>query len=514
MVKIVLTADHALMSDFSNLPLGSFFSCIPADNWASRAVFKIIAGKIHHKNGVAVFAPYALRKIEAGLVKKYGRKNVVLAHPDYLERFIDKNTEIVGVTVMDPFGLGPVSMSFTYGGQFTSYTKHMFLKLMNTIRGFKNYNFKLVVGGPGVWQFNYKEQYIDEFRIDHLVSGEVDHKIGEIFDNILNGTAPLKIHEKGCAPINMIPMIQGAVMEGMVETMRGCGRGCKFCEVTLRKPRYMDHDFIKKEIAVNVKAGKTDVHAHADDIFVYKLEDYKNMTPNSDAIRELFKEIMSVKGVKHSNPTHGTLAAAFYDPELVSDITRIVKGGPDHWIGIQTGLETGSTRLVNKIMPRKSKPFAPDEWREVVLSGMKVLNDNCWYPAMTAIVGLPEETPEDVWDTTTLIDQMEKVPNNHFIIAPLTFVPIGSLKGKKFFNMDDTLNEARFNFFYRCWRHITWEIETNMWSLYNANPGLKAIMSVIARTGSRYLLRKIENYGKDHGFAIKHMESEPIHIRV
>ena len=114
MVKFVLTADHTLMSDFNNIPLGSFFSCIPADHWASQAVFKIISGKTPHRNGIAIFAPYALRKIEAGLVLKYGRESVVIAHPDHLENFVDKDTKIIGVTTMDPLGLGPVSMSFTY----------------------------------------------------------------------------------------------------------------------------------------------------------------------------------------------------------------------------------------------------------------------------------------------------------------------------------------------------------------------------------------------------------------
>ena len=516
MVKFVLTADHTLMCDYHDIPLGSFFSCIPADHWASQAVFKIISGKPKHRDGVVVFAPYAIRKIEAGLVLKYGRENVVVAHPDYLEKFIDKDTEIVGLTVMDPLGLGPVSMSFTYGGQFTSYTKFMFLRLLSRIKEIreKHPDFKIVIGGPGTWQFDYKQNVIEDYNIDHIVTGEIDHLIGEIFEKIIDKSAPLKIEEKGFAPLELIPLIQGATMEGMVETMRGCGRGCQFCEVTLRKLRYMNHEFIKKEVEINVREGRTDIHAHSDDIFVYRLEDFREMMPNSDAIKDLFKAIMSVKGVTHTNPTHGTLAAALADPQLVADITKIVRGGPDQWIGIQTGLETGSTRLVDKIMPRKLKPYKPEEWREVVMGGLKVFNDNYWYPAMTAIVGLPGETPEDVWDTVTLMDQMERLPNNHFIVAPLTFVPIGALKKKDFFNIDEMLDEARFNFMYRCWRHIALEIDSNLWSVYKASPTVKAVMSIVARVGSKYILKRIENYGKDRGFRVREIESDPIPIRV
>lgn len=515
MTKIVLTADRTLMCDYNNIPLGSFFSCIPADHWASQTVFKIISGNPPHRNGAAIFAPYAIRKIEGGLILKYGRDDVVVAHPDHLDKFITNDTKVVGITVMDPLGLGPVSMSFTYGGMFTSYTKHMFIKLMDSIRSkHKDHKFKLIVGGPGAWQFEYKPEIAEKYHIDHIVSGEIDHIVGDLFDKIIQGSMPFRIEEKSFAPLEHIPLIQGAVMEGMVETMRGCGRGCQFCEVTLRKLRYMDHDFIKKEVAINVKEGKTDIHAHSDDIFVYKLEDYKDMMPNSDAIRDLFKAIMSVPGVTHTNPTHGTLAAALADPLLVKDITKIVRGGPDQWIGVQTGLETGSTRLVEKIMPRKLRPYRPEEWREVVMGGLKVFNDNYWYPAMTAITGLPGETPEDVWDTVTLLDQMEKLPNNHFIVAPLTFVPIGALKNKEFFNLDEMIDEARFNFMYRCWKHIVMEIDSNLGALHKAPPAVRAVMGIVAKVGSRFIMKKMENYSKEKGFKIKYPQADPIPIRV
>ena len=44
-------------------------------------------------------------------------------------------------------------------------------------------------------------------------------------------------------------------MHGMVEVMRGCGRGCKFCDVTLRSLRYYSPEKVKKEIEVNIKKG-------------------------------------------------------------------------------------------------------------------------------------------------------------------------------------------------------------------------------------------------------------------
>jgi radical SAM superfamily enzyme YgiQ (UPF0313 family) len=41
----------------------------------------------------------------------------------------------------------------------------------------------------------------------------------------------------------------------MIEVMRGCGRGCKFCDVTLRPLRYYPVEKVQKEIEINVKYG-------------------------------------------------------------------------------------------------------------------------------------------------------------------------------------------------------------------------------------------------------------------
>src|SRR5207253_11076890 len=41
--KYVLAADFTLMTDYRNVPLATFFSCIPTDQWQSRLVFRILA---------------------------------------------------------------------------------------------------------------------------------------------------------------------------------------------------------------------------------------------------------------------------------------------------------------------------------------------------------------------------------------------------------------------------------------------------------------------------------------
>ena len=131
--------------------------------------------------------------------------------------------------------------------------------------------------------------------------------------------------------LDEIPEIVEPTMHGMIEVMRGCGRGCKFCDVTLRSLRYYSPEKVKKEIEVNIKKGGLDrAWVHSDDIFVYGMDPTttKNMEPNRDALEELFTAIMST-GVKHTNPTHGTLAGAIADEKLIPNLSKIINASAE-----------------------------------------------------------------------------------------------------------------------------------------------------------------------------------------
>ena len=67
----------------------------------------------------------------------------------------------------------------------------------------------------------------------------------------------------------------------------GCGRGCKFCDVTLRALRYYPPEKVKKEIEINLKkGGEKSAWIHSDDIFVYGMDPKtsKGMEPNREAL--------------------------------------------------------------------------------------------------------------------------------------------------------------------------------------------------------------------------------------
>ena len=505
MARFVLAADYTLMSEYRGVPLATFFSCIPTDYWHSRLVFRILADPPKlDGGGQPIHAPYGLRKVEAALVKAHGRDAVVVADPQTLDESISDDTEVVGLHSMDPLGLGPVSMSFTMGGTLTPYTKAKFLELANKAQR-PGRKYKVVLGGPGSWQFDYRAGLQEMLGIDHIVHGETDHLVPDILEQIARGdAAPVLRYTNQTAPsVDEVPKILKPAMHSMVEVMRGCGRGCHFCEVTLRKTRYFPLDYIADEIAVNVRAGSRSAQLHSDDIFLYRLENWRTMEPNEDAIRELFAHVMSLPGVDHCYPTHGTVSAAVTNPGLIEDVSAIVRARPDKWIGIQSGIETGSPRLSHEVLNRKAAPFSAEEWPEVVVQGTEILNRNHWFPAYTIILGLPGEREEDAWMTVDLIDRMEQIPNGHFITAPLTFVPVGALRGEEFYNLDEMIDEARFNVAYRAWRHVLLEVDENLWRLTQLPTPVRAMVVGTARIGGRFIMGIMHRYARHRGFRIR-----------
>ncbi|MCP8311842.1 MAG: B12-binding domain-containing radical SAM protein [Candidatus Methylarchaceae archaeon HK02M1] len=507
--KVVLVADRTLMSIYRNIPLLDFLSCAPAEK-IPEILFNFIAPPIISKSGVASVAPYGLRKLEAALLKGYKRSEVIVVNPDRVEDFISPQTKVIGVYTMDPLGLGPISAMFT-GGKLTAYTRKYFTDLVTRIKRLKNSRggrAKLVVGGPGSWQFQYRPEEIEKLGIDNVIVGEADRVASEILLQIEEGSAPEIMVLKQPPKVDEIPSIVNPTLHGMVEVMRGCGRNCEFCDPNLRRARYIPLSKILKEIRVNTKVGIDNVWIHSEDIFLYELEDHKNFIPNMDALLNLFQTVMSEPGVAHSNPTHGTVSAVLAEPDMMSKLSKILRASPDEPIGIQSGLETGSGRLIRRFMPSKAKPFSPEEWGDVVVEGTEVYNVNYWFPAYTLMLGLPGETDDDAWETIRLIDRLEReLPRkvgerSHFTVTPISFVPVGLLKGEEFFDSTN-LTEAQFCVLYKAWRHTILEIDRMPRSLLHLNPLLKLTFNLLFKFGSRALLSYIKRRSSHQGYDIE-----------
>ncbi len=555
--KVVLSADRTLMSPYRGISLASFFGCAPALDFnrtkdsfwyyilknqvTPRVLFDFICNPIGHKNGIANFAPYGLRKLEASLLRDgYNPDDVVVAHPDYIEKFIGPETEVIGTYEMDPLGMGPVTMTFTFGRKTMSYDEFYNRDLHLRINSAKNRNgskAKVIVGASGTWQYNYDPAKIEEYGIYGIVEGdlggigpELDGVGARFFDAVINGeldtSNPFKksefkveikefvksdrkyhgrfFHYSDEPTIDEIPNIVNPSMHGMIEVMRGCGRGCKFCDVTLRPLRYYPVEKVQKEIEINMKyGGLKNAWIQSDDIFVYGLNPRttKNMQPNREAIEELFQGIMDT-GIEHTNPTHGTLAGAIADERLVPNVSKIIKSGPDNFIGIQCGLETGSIRLIGKYADRKLAPFKPSEWHWVVKEGVKTLNEHYWVPAFTLIMGLDNnESIDDSWETIRLIHELEtEQPDSKFTVTPLTFVPIGLLEKSSFFDIGNTMDPGKLGVMYKTWQHnFKHGIQKFMSKVGRHNTIKNAFFSGLAKTLGGIPLSSMEKFARSKG---------------
>ncbi|NJF24328.1 B12-binding domain-containing radical SAM protein [Thermococcus sp. Bubb.Bath] len=518
MVRVVLTTDETLTSTYHDIPLLDFLGCAPYGKFPAW-IYSFLDTQLPDESGVLGQAPYGLRKVEAALLRDgFKRDEVVVAHPRAVERFIGNDTTIVAIYEMDPLGLGPVSMMFTNGGQWENYTSVKFRELVeriNRVRDSKGVKFRIVVGGPGAWQLDFRREVREKLRIDHVVMGEVDHIAGRLFRDIESGSADETVLIKSWPRVEEIPAIVAPSYKGLVEVMRGCGRGCRFCEPNLRVARDMPLERIEREISLNVNAGIDHAWLHSEDIFLYKVEDRKNFYPNEEAVVELFE--MARKYTRNVNPTHGTVAGALAAPGMIETISRIVDADPRHWVGIQVGFETASPELIGKYMNNKMKPFSPEEWPWVLLNGTYVLNKNYWFPAYTTILGLPGDTDDYEIMTARLIITMEKELKEklgnraHFTVTPLSFVPMGLLRDQEFYRIDEMITYGQFLHLYYAWRHLAKEVANELPKLVNSKLFLVPFYP-LARVGIRAVLRQIEKWGQKKGYEVKPLEPLDLHI--
>jgi len=536
MARYVLVADATLSREYSNFPLMDFLPCAPSGIVPSIVYEFLKGGSLPDSEGRASVAPYALRKLESALLAKNKPEDVVVAHEDFISRFVDENTEIIGVYTMDPLGLGPLTMSYSvlFANQSPPWVRVEFERLLVKVnRARAGKKAKVVVGGPGVWEVTIMPEVMDQLGIDYAFQGEADDIINEVLEDIATGSIYRRGYFRGFQSfdgdfsrmwvahdrfitrmqaskqfpnLEDIPLIRSPTVKGLVEVMRGCGIGCDFCEVTLRPIRYYTPEMVRKEVEVNARDGKTNAWMHSDEIFAY--QHGPHFTPNPEAIRELFKTATGVKGILSSNPTHGRISIPAGYPDMMKYITEPMKAGPSRWIGVQVGLETGSERLASIHMPNKTLPLriGPDgSWKEIVSQGVRAMNLAYWRPAFTVQVGQADETPEDNWETVALVNRLSEMSvdgrPSEFTVTPMQNVPLGRIKSRNLSH--EMLDESQLAVYYACYRHLAKVVKRDAVKDSKGNPAARAGMFFILNLGSWGLLHTIERICVKHGVDIE-----------
>ncbi|MCW3999528.1 MAG: B12-binding domain-containing radical SAM protein [Candidatus Bathyarchaeota archaeon] len=462
--KIVLTASATEMSDFLNNPFIAFVGGFGKGPIPLSYVRKTLyPHRPKRPDGQASYAPYGLRKVESILLEGgFSRDDIAVSNPEDLYLFVGPQTKVVGISSMDPTGMGYVSKTYSSivgGGEPMNRIEFRKLVMHPAIKKYKG-SLKVIVGGYGSWQLE-RQKVSESYGVDCVLMGGRPGPIVDIFKKAVSGEPLPRIAKAdefiGNWNYNQeMPITQNVAIHGAVEISKGCGRNCAFCTPTMQHKIDVPLEKIMKEVALSTAQGSDHITLITEDLFIYGSKDSK-FVPNREAVVKLCKSVADYPGVKSIQAAHMSLAPVWHDPKMVQQLAEVLiekswySFGKKPIITAETGVETGSPRLMKKYMAGKMLPFQPEQWQDVVTNAFGILNDNDWYPLATLIIGLPDEKEEDMLQTLELMDKLKGY--NAFYV-PLFFVPLENcvLMNKKGAEMD-SLSKARWDFFIKCWEY-------------------------------------------------------------
>ena len=422
-------------------------------------------------DGSAKYMPAGVRLVEKSLERSYSKDDIVACFPEDLDKFIGPNTRVVAVSTHNPLGVTFAAGVYTsiFGSSKMPINSHYSRELFAQIKASKyRNNFKVIVGGSGGWQIIQTELY-DELGVDCVVEGRSEsNDTLDLFAKAISGEdIPKQIDVKHPVDRDAILFPDTRTTFGVVEMTTGCGRRCKFCVPDLNPQIDLPKDKIMDAVRANVRAGNKQISLATEDMFIWGQvhTDTPFYFPNREALLDLYGDIVNTPGVEQHVLSHATIAPAVVDPILIKELSNmLLPKSPIHFPYLSShpekkalapliGLETGSVRMAKKIMPGKGVPFAIDHWQSIVLEGLRVLNENNWFPAMTLIVGNPDETDEDIRETLDLVYEMERRGLFAFLI-PSIFTPLHDtrMEMEKGVTQTRQLTPLQWQLMMKCWK--------------------------------------------------------------
>ena len=425
----------------------------------------------HNEDGSARYMPAGVRLVEKSLLREYTATDMVACFPDDLDKFIGPNTRVVAVSTHNPLGVTFAAGVYTsiFGSSKmpinSHYSRLMFEKINSSPY---RKNFKVLVGGSGGWQIIQTDSF-EELGVDCVVEGRSESADAmELFRKAIAGESlPRQIEVKHPTARDQILFPDTRTTFGVVEMTTGCGRRCQFCVPDLNPQIDLPKEKIMDAVRANVRQGNNQISLATEDMFIWGQvhTDTPFYFPNREALLDLYSEVVNTPGVDYHVLSHCTIAPAAVDPILIKRLSDLLlPKSPIHLPHLSShpekkalapliGLETGSVRMAKKIMPSKGVPFPIEDWPSVLLEGLRVLNENNWFPMMTLIVGNPGETDEDVQETLDLIYEMERRGLFAFLV-PSIFTPLHDTRMEKQKGVTETrqLTPLQWQLMMKCWK--------------------------------------------------------------
>jgi hypothetical protein len=425
-----------------------------------------------NEDGTARYMPAGVRVLEKSLLREYAADEVVACFPDDLEKFIGPKTRVVAVSTHNPLGVTFAAGVYTsiYGSSKeplnSIYSRAMFDKIRSSPY---RKNFQVVVGGSGGWQITQTNTF-EELGVDCVAEGRSESADTlALFQKAIAGeTLPRKINLVHPTSRDAILFPDKRTTFGVVEMTTGCGRRCQFCVPDLNPQIDMPKARIMDAVRANVREGNRVISLATEDMFIWGQVHTGTpfFFPNREALVDLYTEIVNTPGVEHHLLSHCTMAPFVVDPELIRQLSEVLlPKSPMHLPLLSShpqkkalipliGLETGSVRMARQIMPSKGVPFSIDDWPSIVLEGLRIANQNNWFPMMTLMVGNPGETDQDVQETLDLVYEMERRGLFAFLI-PSIFTPLHDTRMEHQTGVTHTrqLSPLQWQLLMKCWKH-------------------------------------------------------------
>jgi len=422
-------------------------------------------------DGSARYMPAGVRLLEKSLLREFPEDDVVACYPDDLDQFIGPRTRAVAVSTHNPLGVTFAAGVYTsiFGSSKQPINSHYARLMFQKINSNPHRNsYKVIVGGSGGWQITQTKTF-EELGVDCVVEGRSESEESmALFRRAIQGaTLPREITVSHPTTREALLVPDQRTTFGVVEMTTGCGRRCQFCVPDLNPQIDFPKEKIMAGVRANVRGGNKQISLATEDMFIWGQvrTDTPFFFPNREALLDLYGSIVNTPGVEQHVLSHSTMAPFVVDPLLIKKLSEILlPKSPVHLPRLSShpqrkalvplvGLETGSVRMAKKIMPSKGVPFSIEDWPSVILEGLRVANQNNWFPMMTLIVGNPGETDQDVMDTLDLVDEIERRGLFAFLI-PSIFTPLHDTRMENQKGVTETRNltPLQWQLMMKCWK--------------------------------------------------------------
>jgi hypothetical protein len=422
-------------------------------------------------DGSAQLMPAGVRLVEKSLLREFSEEDVIACYPADLPKFIGPKTRVVAVSTHNPLGVTFAAGVYTsmFGTSKQPINSHYAREMFAAINASPyRKQFKLIVGGSGGWQIIQTNSF-EQLGVDCVVEGRSESREAmELFHKAIRGEdLPREINVAHPKSREEILFPTKRTTFGVVEMTTGCGRRCAFCVPDLNPQLDVAKSNIMEAVRANVRNGNKLISLATEDMFIWG--QVKTGTPfffpNREALLDLYSEIVNTPGVEQHVLSHATMAPIVVDPLLIKKLTEIMLDKSPIRIPMLSshpegrvlnpliGLETGSVRMAKKIMPSKAVPFPIDDWPSIVLEGLRIANENNWFPMMTLMVGNPGETDEDVKATLDLVYEIERRGLFAFLV-PSIFTPLHDTRMEKQHGVAETkkLSPLQWQLMMKCWK--------------------------------------------------------------